>query len=91
MRSKGKKHYFIDACAGSGIVQECSGKRILNGSPLIFAKTREKVEQTIRDKTKKPELQCKFIENNKKRNHATSDKAQQKSKHQNVISMYISM
>jgi len=66
MRNNKKKHFFIDACAGSGIVQQYDGTTILDGSPRIFAKTREKVEEAIRDKSKKPEVECKFIENNTK-------------------------
>jgi len=66
MRNQGFKHNFIDACAGSGIVQEHTGKDTLDGSPLIFAKTKDIVQERIKNKSKQPHIQCKFIEFNKK-------------------------
>lgn len=53
---KGWTHYFIDACAGSGKV--CIDNELVDGSPLIMAKTREKA--------KRPSLRCRFIESHPK-------------------------
>jgi three-Cys-motif partner protein len=62
MRNQGFEHYFIDACAGSGVVQRFDISSLVDGSPLIMTKTREWVENAIKDKTKQPSLQCKFVE-----------------------------
>jgi len=62
MRNQGIEHYCIDACAGSGVVQLFEKPELTDGSPLIMAKTRGWVENTIKDKTKQPSVQCKFIE-----------------------------
>lgn len=61
MRNQGFQHYAIDACAGSGVVQSWNTS-LIDGSPLIMAKTRDWVENKIKDKTKQPSVQCKFIE-----------------------------
>lgn len=66
MRNNGFEHYFIDACAGSGIVQKKGSVEIVDGSPLIMAKTKEIVEEKIQDKTKEHSVKCKFIECNPK-------------------------
>lgn len=65
MRNNKIKHFFVDACAGSGIVQS-QNDAIIDGSPLIMAKTRQVVEEKIRDKTRQPSVECKFIEVNTK-------------------------
>jgi three-Cys-motif partner protein len=65
MRNNKIKHFFVDACAGSGIVQS-QNNAIVDGSPLLMAKTRQVVEQRIRDKTRQPSVECKFIEVNPK-------------------------
>ena len=62
MRNQGFEHYFIDACAGSGVVQSCEKDCTIDGSPLKMAKTRDWVEKRIKDKTREPSVQCKFIE-----------------------------
>lgn len=62
MRSQGYEHYLIDACAGSGIVRLGETGQVIDGSPLIMAKTREVVQNRIRDKTKEPQANCVFIE-----------------------------
>jgi len=62
MRNQGYEHYLIDACAGSGIVRLGETERIIDGSPLIMAKTREEVQKRIKDKTKQPQANCVFIE-----------------------------
>jgi len=62
MRNQGYEHYLIDACAGSGVVRLDETDRIIDGSPLIMAKTREEVQKRIRDKTKEPQAKCVFIE-----------------------------
>ena len=49
---EGWAHYFIDACAGSGRVY--IDNELVDGSPLIMAKTREKA--------KRPSLRCVLIE-----------------------------
>jgi len=59
-------HYFIDACAGSGRVQAYYKDGYLNGSPLVMAKTRDRVEDNIKDKTKTKHVKCMFIEVNPK-------------------------
>jgi three-Cys-motif partner protein len=64
MRNQGIKHYFIDACAGSGVIQDQSD--IIDGSPLIMAKTPEYVQNKIKNKTKEPSVECIFIEINTK-------------------------
>ena len=64
MRKQNLDHYFIDACAGSGKVQAYSTDDYLDGSPLIMAKTREWVENTIKDKSKSKHVKCIFIEIN---------------------------
>lgn len=64
MRNQGITHYFIDACAGSGKVQSYDNDAFLDGSPVIMAKTREWVQETIRDKNKPEEAHCVFIEIN---------------------------
>ncbi len=61
MRNQEIPHFFVDACAGSGIVQSWDD-RAIDGSPLIMAKTRSIVENEIKDKTKKEEVRCVFIE-----------------------------
>ena len=66
MRNQGYEHYFIDCCAGSGVVQAWSSNELIDGSPLIMAKTKDWVENKIRVKTKEPSVQCKFIECNSK-------------------------
>jgi len=66
MRNNNITHYFIDACAGSGKVQGHHEDRYLDGSPLIMAKTRDRVEESIRDKTKTNHVKCIFIEVNPK-------------------------
>lgn len=66
MRNRNLDHYFIDACAGSGVVQDISTPRYLDGSPLVMAKTKDWVENRIRDKTKPKHVNCVFIEVNPK-------------------------
>lgn len=66
MRNHGFSHYFIDACAGSGYVQAFEENKLIKGSPIIMAETREWVENTIKDKTKTPSVECIFIEINQK-------------------------
>jgi len=66
MRNQNFDHYFIDACAGSGIVQANQKDTLLDGSPLLMAKTREWVEDKIKDKSKSKHVQSIFIEINKK-------------------------
>ena len=61
MRNHGIPHYFVDACAGSGIVQGWDDKPA-DGSPLIMAKTREHVDGKIKDKGRDEESKCVFIE-----------------------------
>lgn len=62
MRNNRFNHYFIDACAGSGVVQRLNKNELGDGSPLIMAKTRERVEKRIVDKTREPSVKCIFIE-----------------------------
>jgi len=66
MRSHDIDHYFIDACAGSGRVQAYGRDEYIDGSPLIMLKTRDYVQQKIRDKTKQKHVRCIFIEANEK-------------------------
>lgn len=66
MRNNNITHFFIDACAGSGRVQAYYNDSYLDGSPLIMAKTRKKVEEKIRDKTRSEHVKCIFIEVNRK-------------------------
>jgi three-Cys-motif partner protein len=66
MRNKEIEHYLIDACAGSGIVQAYKGNNIRDGSPLIMAKIRQRVQERIKDKNKEPSIKCKFIECDKR-------------------------
>ena len=66
MRNQDIDHYFVDACAGSGKVQAYYNDGYLEGSPLIMAKTRNRVEEKIRDKTKPKHVKCIFIEVNPK-------------------------
>lgn len=66
MRNQGFAHYFIDACAGSGYVQAFKENKLMKGSPIIMAETRDRVEKTIIDKTKTPSVRCIFIEINQK-------------------------
>ena len=66
MRNRGYKHCFVDACAGSGIVQRWKDNQLGDGSPLIMTNTREEVENKIKDKTKKPSVECRFVEYNPK-------------------------
>lgn len=65
MRNQEIPHYFIDACAGSGFVQSRRKDKLIDGSPLIMAKTRGYVDKTIKDKSKEPSVRCKFIERDK--------------------------
>jgi len=62
MRNQGYEHYFIDACAGSGMVFDSEKGSMTEGSPMIMAKTREAVQSKIRDKTKSHEVKCACIE-----------------------------
>lgn len=62
MRNQGYEHYFIDACAGSGMVYDPDGRKMVEGSPIIMAKTREAVQNTIKDKTKPHQVKCICIE-----------------------------
>lgn len=62
LRNNNITHHFIDACAGSGYVQDYLTDSIIDGSPLIMAKTREAVQERIVDKTKSKQVQCHFIE-----------------------------
>ena len=64
MRNQNIAHYFIDACAGSGMVQAYNDRGMLEGSPIIMSKTRQWVQDKIRDKSKPQEVNCKFIEIN---------------------------
>jgi three-Cys-motif partner protein len=66
MRNQNITHYFIDACAGSGIVQGHNDKEMLEGSPIIMSKTRQYVQDKIKDKSKLKEVNCIFIEINPK-------------------------
>jgi three-Cys-motif partner protein len=66
MRNNDIPHYFIDACAGSGKVQAYDKDVYLDGSPLIMAKTRDRVEEKIIDKTRTKHVRCIFIEINPK-------------------------
>jgi len=66
MRNNNLDHYFIDACAGSGRVQAYHKNEYIDGSPLIMAKTRDWVEEKIKDKTKTKHVKCIFIEVNSK-------------------------
>lgn len=66
MRNQNFDHYFIDACAGSGIVQANHTDTLLDGSPLIMAKTRDWVENKIKDKSKRKQVNSIFLEFNKK-------------------------
>jgi three-Cys-motif partner protein len=62
MRIWGYEHYLIDACAGSGVVFDPESGQIIDGSPLIMAKTRDRVQMIIKDKTKEPQAKCIFVE-----------------------------
>lgn len=64
MRNKHIDHYFIDACAGSGIVQAYYRDEYLDGSPLIMVKTKNWVQETIKNKSKPKQAKCIFIEVN---------------------------
>lgn len=64
MRNNNIEHYFIDACAGSGRIQAYYSDCYTDGSPIIMAKTRNHVEEKIRDKTKTKHAKCIFIEVN---------------------------
>ena len=66
MRNRKLDHYFIDACAGSGKVQAYRKDEYLDGSPLIMSKTRDWVEEKIRDKSKPKHVKCILIEVNPK-------------------------
>jgi three-Cys-motif partner protein len=66
MRNNNITHYLIDACAGSGRVQAYDDKGLVDGSPVIMARTKEWVQATIKDKTKTEEANCIFIEINPK-------------------------
>jgi len=66
MRSRQINHYFIDACAGSGRIQAYNKAEYLVGSPLIMAKTKDWVQEKIRDKSKSKHVNCIFIEINPK-------------------------
>lgn len=66
MRNQGFEHCFLDVCAGSGVVQAQDSNKLIDGSPLIMAKTREVVENKIRDKSKEPSVKCVFIEQDAK-------------------------
>jgi three-Cys-motif partner protein len=69
MRYRGYEHYLIDACAGSGTVFDPENGIIVDGSPLIMAKTRDEVQKRIKDKTKEPQANCIFIEVDRKTFH----------------------
>lgn len=62
MRANNYEHYFIDACAGSGVVYDSSSGKLIDGSPLIFAKVREHPRAQVREPEGKPEAKCIFIE-----------------------------
>jgi three-Cys-motif partner protein len=62
MRNQGFEHYFIDACAGSGTVMDLEKRVMMDGSPLIMAKTRQVVDERIRDKTTQQQVKCVYIE-----------------------------
>jgi three-Cys-motif partner protein len=62
MRVRGYEHYLIDACAGSGVVFDPESSQIIDGSSLIMAKTRDRVQKIIKDKTKESQAKCIFIE-----------------------------
>jgi three-Cys-motif partner protein len=64
MRNNGIGHHFIDACAGSGRVQDYVERKLIDGSPVRMAMTRSVVDGKIRDKSKKNEAKCWFIEVN---------------------------
>jgi len=66
MRNNNLDHYLIDACAGSGIVQANDKEELIDGSPLIMAKTQERVEEKIREKSKSKHAQSIFMEINSK-------------------------
>jgi three-Cys-motif partner protein len=66
MRNNNMTHYLIDACAGSGKVQAYDDKGVIDGSPIIMSKTRERVQAKIVDKAKPQEANCIFIEINPK-------------------------
>jgi three-Cys-motif partner protein len=66
MRNQNIKHYLIDACAGSGLVQTHDDKGLVNGSPMIMSQTRDWVQAKIVDKTKPQQANCIFIEINPK-------------------------
>lgn len=66
LRNNNLDHYLIDACAGSGIVQAHDRQELIDGSPLIMAKTQERVEEKIRDKSKRKHSQSIFMEINPK-------------------------
>jgi len=65
MRNQNLDHYFIDACAGSGKVQSYYTNTYLDGSPIIMARTRDWVEEKIKDKTKPKHVKCIFVEVNR--------------------------
>jgi three-Cys-motif partner protein len=62
MRNNDKPHHLVDACAGSGKVQDYIDRKLIDGSPVRMASTRFVVEERIRDKSKKDEVKCWFIE-----------------------------
>lgn len=62
MRNQGYEHYFIDACAGSGKVYDHEGRKMVDGSPIIMAKTRAVVQDKIKDKAKPHEVKCVYVE-----------------------------
>ena len=66
MRSRHIDHYFIDACAGSGRGQAYYKTEYLDGSPLIMTKTKDWVQEKIKDKSKPKHVKCIFIEVNPK-------------------------
>jgi len=66
MRNNDIDHYFIDTCAGSGKVQAYGRDEYIDGSPLIMLKTRDWVQEKIKDKNKPKHAKCILIEVNEK-------------------------
>lgn len=62
MRFNGYQNYMIDACAGSGIVYDKSSRRLIDGSPLIFAKVMQHPRAKLKDPEGKPETKTMLIE-----------------------------
>ena len=62
MRNQGYEHYLIDACAGSGMVFDPEKNVMVEGSPMILAKTRKIVQSRIKDKAKSQQARCICIE-----------------------------